>query len=197
MLEPGRQARPPTSRRWPPKGRRSIRICSASDISVSWNLPMAAMFIPALSRPYCSAPYIFVTNVRHFWGGTQGVGARAAEFEAVTLRGQKQQELQPACLLGGRRAPDRFLQGVNGASTPMPKQRIPPKRFIQPRVVPVATGAGLDILDPKLSIWLCQAGPQGRGSERAGPRPCSSQSLGVPDGADSVLYESQPRAQPW
>ena len=67
---------------------------------------MAAMFIPALSRAYCFAPYIddgraYRRRTGAVFGAKPRVpGARAAEFAAVTLQGQKQQELQPACLLG-------------------------------------------------------------------------------------------------
>ena len=64
-------------------------------------------------------------------------------------------------------------------------------------VFPIAIRAGLDIQGPKLSNWLCPAGPQCWRGLCPGPVPCSGQSLGIPDGADSVLYESLQRAHPW
>ena len=59
-------------------------------------------------------------------------GARAAEFEAVTLRGQKQARASARVFAWDRRASERCLHRVNGGSTPMPKHKIPSQRFIQP-----------------------------------------------------------------
>ena len=59
-------------------------------------------------------------------------GARTAEFEAVTLRGQKQARASARVFARGRRATERSLHGVNGGSTPMTRNTIPRQRFIQP-----------------------------------------------------------------
>ena len=78
ILGPGRQAHPPTTRRWQPKGCMPIRGCSASDMSVSWRLPMAAMVIPALNRPYCFAPYIYDGRAPFLWRNTGCLGPALA-----------------------------------------------------------------------------------------------------------------------
>ena len=75
-----------------------------------------------------------MTDGCRLWGETQGAGGPRRGVCSSNTSGAEAARASARVFAWGRRAPDHFLQGVNGGSTPMPKHRIPGKRCIQPTV---------------------------------------------------------------